>query len=429
MITAVQTIMGVECPTCRGPLTSVGDAVPWCGSCEWNLDAFPDSRADTWFWRRVRRAERRAGFRSDRELARSAEPLPIGGRLYAQLLALSMLLLLGDVALAAVGVVLIVVDPWLWPIVGGVILIGFAVLLRPRLGRLKPLLEHGYVVERKNAPTLHRMIDRLVADLGAPAPDLVVFDFDWNAGVTRVGLRQKRVLVLGVPLMLALTPQQLVALVGHELGHLKHDDNRRRLLLQPAATVFGRLAAIVKPPHRSVLLAGGINPIAGYGLLLWQVVGGSAYLLLATAHVAISGVIASQQRAIELRADRMSAQAAGTTAALEALDTMTLLPIVSGYLQHHVEPGEAAERWRRYMGSVRERHLDSLPARRQLSMRTDASVFAHHPAAGRRHQWLAAQPVVGPGLLVEEAAGVRLEQEIAPYAEIMHREMLDRVIV
>ena len=47
MITAVQTIMGQDCPTCRAPLTSVGEAVPWCGSCEWNLDAFPDGRSDT----------------------------------------------------------------------------------------------------------------------------------------------------------------------------------------------------------------------------------------------------------------------------------------------------------------------------------------------------------------------------------------------
>ncbi|MEV6844946.1 M48 family metallopeptidase [Actinoplanes sp. NPDC051411] len=425
----MQTIMGDGCPTCRGSLTSVGDAVPWCGSCEWNLDTFPDNRSDTWFWRRARRAERRAGFRSDRHLAGSAEPLPIGGHAYAVLLALSMLLLLADVALAVSGAWLILSDPWFWPIAGGLILIGIAALLRPRLGRLKPLLAHGYVVERRNAPTLHRMIDRLVTDLGAPRPDLVVFDFDWNAGVTRVGLRQTRVLVLGVPLLLALTPQQVVALVGHELGHLRYEDNRRRLVLQPAATVFGRLARAVKPPHRAVQVAQNNHPLVAYALLIWQLVGGSAYLLLSTVHLAVNGVIAAQNRAMELRADQMAARAAGTAAALEALDTMTLLPILSGYLQHHVEKGEAAARWRRYMGSVRGRHIDSLPARRQLSMRTAASVLADHPAAGRRHQWLSSQPAQAPGLLIEEAAGVRLEKEIAPYAEILHREMLDRVIV
>jgi heat shock protein HtpX len=421
MITAVQTIMGEECPTCRGPLISVDDAVPWCGSCEWNLDAFPDSRYGSWFWRRARRAERRAGFRSDRELAGSAGPLPIGGHAYGLLLALSMLLLLIDVALAGAGVWVIVSDPWFWPIAGGLVLIGLAACFRPRLGRLKPLLVRGYLVERKNAPTLHRMIDRLAADLGAPRPDVVIFDFGFNAGVRRVGPRQTRVLTLGVPLLLALTPQQVVALVGHELGHLKYEDNRRSLLLQPAATFFGRLAHVAWPPS----LAG--VPFTFVSQVMWPI--GIAYLPLASAHVAIRSAMAAQDRAIELRADLMAAQAAGTAAAVEMLDTLTLVPIIAGYLQHHVEEGEAATRWRRYMGSVRERHVDSLPARRQLSMRTDASVLADHPAPGRRHQWLSAQPVRTPGLLVEEAAGVRLEQEIAPYAEILHREMLDRVIV
>jgi heat shock protein HtpX len=220
----------------------------------------------------------------------------------------------------------------------------------------------------------------------------------------------------------------MVALVGHELGHLKHEDNRRRLLLQPATTFFGRLARLVRPPYQ-VVRAGTRGQFIVLGILIWQYVGGLAHLLLSTVHVAINGTMAAQHRAIELRADQMAVRAAGTTAALETLDTMTLLPILSGYLQHHVEPGEAAARWRRYMGSVRDRYIDSLPARRQLSMRTAASVFADHPAAGRRHQWLSSRPALAPGLLVEEAAGVRLEQEIAPYAEILHREMLDRVIV
>jgi Zn-dependent protease with chaperone function len=145
-------------------------------------------------------------------------------------------------------------------------LISLGILLGPRLGRLKPLLEAGYLVERKHAPTLHRLIDRLAADLDAPRPDLVVLDFSWNAGAARIGLRQTRVLVLGVRILLALTPQQVVALVGHELGHLKYEDNRRNLLLQPAGTVFGRLARVVKPPSRSGRL-GGIPQAASLALL------------------------------------------------------------------------------------------------------------------------------------------------------------------
>jgi hypothetical protein len=48
----------------------------------------------------------------------------------------------------------------------------------------------------------------------------VIFDFSWNAATARIGARQTRVLTLGVPLLLALTPQQIVALVGHEHGEM-----------------------------------------------------------------------------------------------------------------------------------------------------------------------------------------------------------------
>jgi Zn-dependent protease with chaperone function len=427
MITAVPTITGDDCPTCRVPLTTLGEAAPWCGTCEWNLDRFPEERDVSWFWRRVRRADREAGFRSDRQLADSAGPLPIGGRGYRLLIALSIVLSLIGLALLVAGVWLIVAKHWFWPIVGGLLLIAFALTLRPRLGRLKPLIRDHYVVERGNAPILHRVIDRVAADLEAPRPDLVLIDFGWNAGTTRVGLRQTRVLFLGVRLLLALTPQQLVALIGHELGHLKYEDSRRGLLLQPAGTVFGRLARAVKPPHYSAAAAVR-SQFAAMGLLLWQLVGGAAYLLLWTVHLAINVAISAQDRPIELRADLMAAQAAGTEAALEMIDILATLPNLSGYVQRHVSPGEAAVSWRRFMRAVHEREIDLLPARRQLSIRTTASVFASHPSPGRRHQWLAGQPAQRAALTVDEAAGERIEREIAPYAEFLHNRMLDRPV-
>jgi heat shock protein HtpX len=425
MITAVPTIMGDDCPDCRVPLVKLGDAAPWCGTCEWNLDDFPDNRADNWFWRRVWQADRRAGFRSDRELVTSSETPPIGGRVHYWMVAVSALVVLVVLALVASGVALIVTDPWFWPIAGGLVLIAVGVALRPRLGRLKPLLKHGYLVERKNAPILHRMVDRLAADLDAPRPDLIIVDFSWNAGVNRVGWAQTRVLTLGIGLLLALTPQQLVALVGHELGHLKYGDITRSLLLQPAGTFFGRLARFFKPPRGVILKVGS----AGLPVLVWKLVSGPFYLLLSSMHLTLNAAIAAQDRSIELRADLMAARAGGITATLEMLDVLAALPNLAGYVQHHVTKGEAAATWRRLMRTVHEREAGLRAPRRQLSIRTQASLFASHPAPGRRYQWLASRPVLPPALVVEEAAGVRLEQEIAPYAEFLHADMLDRVLV
>jgi len=65
------------------------DASPWCGECEWNLDDFPSDSRFSWFWQRIRSSDQKAGFRSDLELAREAEPSAVGPRAFAFLVGLS----------------------------------------------------------------------------------------------------------------------------------------------------------------------------------------------------------------------------------------------------------------------------------------------------------------------------------------------------
>jgi Zn-dependent protease with chaperone function len=274
-------------------------------------------------------------------------------------------------------------------------------------------------------PAVHHLIDRIAAAIDAPKPDHLLFDFDWNASVTTVGVRGRRVLRLGVPLLLALRPPELVALLGHELGHLKYGDVRRALVTQPARTVFGRLSGLVRPPRVSALELGpGLHLIP---LLAWQLVGGTMAVLLFFAHRAMTLVAAEDGRSVELRADEAAATAAGTDAALAVLDVLAALPALTEYVQHHVPRGEAAAYWRRMLRSVQDREADRAPAVRQLSIRTGATLFASHPAPGRRHQWLAARPRRHPVVTVGEVEAEKLEQEIRPYAEALHRTMLRHV--
>jgi Zn-dependent protease with chaperone function len=104
-------------------------------------------------------------------------------------------------------------------------------------------------LDSTKAPGLHALVKEVAERTGAPMPDLIVLNLDDNASASVVGLRLTRVLTLGVPLLLALTGQRLVALIGHELGHLQFKDNRRALLVQPALTVFGGLSAATRPPR------------------------------------------------------------------------------------------------------------------------------------------------------------------------------------
>lgn len=171
----------------------------------------------------------------------------------------------------------------------------------------------------------------------------------------------------------------------------------------------------------------GLNPFATVHLALWQLTGGALSWLLWAAHLGVNAKAARDDRTVELRADAAAARVAGTTAAMEMIDVLAVLPSLTGFVQHHVPPGEAAVTWRRMLRSVQQRELATVPAWRQLSMRTGASLFVSHPAPGRRHQWLATQPPSAAAVVLDQEQAEALEREIRPYAEALHRTMLRHV--
>ncbi|MCY1144271.1 M48 family metallopeptidase [Actinoplanes sp. Pm04-4] len=420
------TTLEPSCPECGTQLATAPDEAPWCSACEWNLDHFPGEPRYSWFWNRMAAADRRAGYRSDRLLAESTDPEPVGRNDYRVLVGISAVVMAAMVAAIAGGLWLIVAGGPFWPIVIGLLLLGFAAVLRPRFQRFKPLLTTSYQVEPAQAPTLYEVMERIADRLETPRPDAVLITFGWNAGVLTTGPRPRRVLILGVQLLLALRPAEVVALLGHELGHLKYADTRRGLLTAPARDSFGRLSELIRPPAVSPWELGPSIQLAG--LLIWQLTGGVVSWLLFAVHVAINRLSARDQRTVELRADDLAARAAGTEAALRLVDVLAAVPVLTGFVQHHVPKGEAALRWRRMLHAVRERESAGAPARRQLSIRTEASLFATHPAPGRRHQWLSARPPQVSAVHLTESEASALEQEFKPYAEALHRTMLKEIV-
>ncbi len=89
----------------------------------------------------------------------------------------------------------------------------------------------GVRLNRETSPTLFAMLDEVRAALKAPAFHEVLLTEDFNAAVVqvpRLGLFgwQRNYLLLGLPLMQALTPQQFRAVVAHEAGHLSGNHGR-----------------------------------------------------------------------------------------------------------------------------------------------------------------------------------------------------------
>ncbi|HEX6390548.1 MAG TPA: hypothetical protein VFZ89_13905 [Solirubrobacteraceae bacterium] len=162
----------------------------------------------------------------DMAVATTLVPSHTAARFAAALLALCVLVVLGTAFVG--GVALVVLGaPRPFPVLAGVALVAAAVAMRPRLGS-SAVRSTPPAVE---VPVLHDLIADVATELGVAFPDAVVLDAQFDASLDVRGLRRRRVLRLGVPLLSALDGQGKVALVAHELARERNDDARRTLLV------------------------------------------------------------------------------------------------------------------------------------------------------------------------------------------------------
>jgi Zn-dependent protease with chaperone function len=103
------------------------------------------------------------------------------------------------------------------------------VILRSLAVKLDP--PEGIPLREDQAPDLFRMITEVNERVRGPKIHDVIVNGDLNAGVVQIPRRggifgQRNYLVLGLPYMQALSPEEFRAVIAHELGHLSKDHGR-----------------------------------------------------------------------------------------------------------------------------------------------------------------------------------------------------------
>jgi Zn-dependent protease with chaperone function len=89
----------------------------------------------------------------------------------------------------------------------------------------------GMSLQRKQVPELFALVQRLTKSLQAPQFHHILLTSEFNAAVVqvpRLGIFgwQKNYLILGLPLMQSLSPEQFQAVLAHEIGHLSGNHSR-----------------------------------------------------------------------------------------------------------------------------------------------------------------------------------------------------------
>ena len=108
----------------------------------------------------------------------------------------------------------------------------------------------GIEVTARDAPALADLIEEIRQSLGSPRIDRTIIDDTFNASVrqrSRVAIFWPRnTLVIGYPLLVSLSPEQLRAVVAHELAHVFHAHGRVAGWLYRTRASWMRLAATLE---------------------------------------------------------------------------------------------------------------------------------------------------------------------------------------
>ncbi|MEO1428280.1 MAG: M48 family metallopeptidase [Cyanobacteria bacterium J06633_8] len=105
----------------------------------------------------------------------------------------------------------------------------------------------GLYLKREDFPSLYAFVDELSSKLQAPCFHSILITDDFNAAVMqrpRLGVLgwQQNYLIIGLPLMLALTKEQFRAVLAHELGHLSGNHSRFSAWIYRQRSTWYRLA-------------------------------------------------------------------------------------------------------------------------------------------------------------------------------------------
>lgn len=203
-----------------------------------------------------------------------------------------------------------------------VIVAGLALFQYYTSDKLALLASGAKVVEREKAPELHAMIERLAAMAELPKPKVAVIETEVpNAFATGRSPKHSAVAVT-TGLWNRLQPQEVEAVLAHELTHIKNRDVRTMTL----ASFFATLAALVSRfAFYSGLFGGGRDRDSGPPI--WLIV-----LLVSWITYIISFVLIQMiSRYREFAADRGAAIITGApehlmSALQKIASQMTLIP-------------------------------------------------------------------------------------------------------
>jgi heat shock protein HtpX len=411
------------CPRCGAELPVVQPYITWCDKCGWNISApdrpLPAGRFD----RLYEEAGRRAGARMERELtaADQLEPRLTPSKALAYAIAGGVHLF--TLLLLVVGVALVALSPTkVFAIVGAVLAISVAILVRPRVGKAPT----DNLVPRSDAPTLFRVVDRVAEAMGTKTADVVVVDEEYNASWGVFGPRRTRVLHLGLPLLSALEPQERVGLIAHEVAHARNGDASRGFFVGSACRGLAQWYFVLAP-HQARSAYGGIadTRLAEHvaNAFLWALSRPPLLLFGLEVHLLLH-----DSRRAEYLADAIAAREAGTDAVVGVHENLLLEGSFQQIVRQFAHPSTRPETddlfaaVRPALAAVPRRERER---RRRVALLEASSLGSTHPPTGLRIRALEQRPIRAAQVALTSGDSDAIDRELAGLRPGFQRRLVE----
>ena len=401
------------CPNC-GYLVPVDPPwTTWCSHCDWNVDPQTETKTER---STATRARQRAELRDAqlyREMARAETEDGRHALTRVASYALAIAVNLASPALLGLAVWLFVkfgVIPG--SVLGGLGLALLAFELRPRFGHFP----RGVVIlPRGQAMALYRLVDQITKELGTRPVSWIGFDARYRASTRAIGVRRRRLIVIGLPLWDVLSSQERVATIAHEVAHDRGGNLFHRALIGGSLQSLDSLyLSLRRPPFSdrpwmSVDMRGltrSSEAIAARLLHVFAFI--PRWLSLLQLKLARSA-----SPLAEYRADQATAGVASGLAATTALEKLSLAETCQLLLSRAIRTRDP-EIWatlRMQLSGLPERERERLL---RVARRRGRSADEYHPPTSLRIGVLASQSARTAKLALDAEAESAIDNELTP---------------
>ncbi|GAA4619033.1 hypothetical protein GCM10023195_85890 [Actinoallomurus liliacearum] len=398
------------CPRCERALIENEGHRTWCAECDWNLtDDFGRPRR-SFVRRRLDSASDRLVVSLYEEFRADTLSRPGWDAARVASYAVAAGVHLMTAGLVVVAVVASVLYPFFPVFLLSLLLLVIAFFIRPRLGRIP---RNSLPLTREDAPELYRLADQVADEVGVRRVDVIATDGFFNASYGAVGVRRRRIVTIGLPLWNALTPEERVGVLAHEMGHGVNGDSRHLLVVGTALHTLDRLYTLLRPDRHWETRAAGFVALMGLALRLakWLL-----RLPVAAAYLALALLTLRAGQRAEYLADRLAADAASPAATADALDKIhtvqeTLLPAISFQAAYP----KKVVLWSKHRELINKLPALELERRRRVSAIVQHRVDSSHPPTGLRIALLRELAASKPKVSLTPEQAEAIETELGPH--------------